>query len=165
VPVLRHQCRYCATSAGNCATSAGTAPPVPVLRQLITTSINPCMHHVFPAYLQGCITCMGPWHKVLTYVEYRAVSGVFQNIDPPPPFHPTHLPGGEEWGVNILEDARHGIGLLQYNLSGLYGPWYTVYHASVYNTVCLPPYKTRRASNQHNFVLGIHAVISLHLIK
>ncbi len=45
VPVLRHQCRYCATSAGTappvpvlrqqcryCATSAGTAPPVPVLR-------------------------------------------------------------------------------------------------------------------------------------
>ncbi len=26
-------------------------------------------------------------HKVLTYVEYRAVSGVFQNIDPPSPFH------------------------------------------------------------------------------
>ncbi len=26
-------------------------------------------------------------HKVLTYVEYRAVSGVFQNIDPPPPLH------------------------------------------------------------------------------
>ncbi len=24
-------------------------------------------------------------HKVLTYLEYRAVSGVFQNIDPPPP--------------------------------------------------------------------------------
>ncbi len=24
-------------------------------------------------------------HKVLTYVEYRDVSGVFQNIDPPPP--------------------------------------------------------------------------------
>jgi hypothetical protein len=24
-------------------------------------------------------------HKVLTYVEYRAVSDVFQNIDPPPP--------------------------------------------------------------------------------
>ncbi len=45
-------------------------------------------------------------YKVLTYEEeYRAVSGVFQNIDPPPPFHPagvsspapkaggTHSPG------------------------------------------------------------------------
>jgi hypothetical protein len=39
--------------------------------------------------------------KVLTYVEYRAVSGVFQNIDPPPPHRPAE--GGhtrwEERGV------------------------------------------------------------------
>jgi hypothetical protein len=28
-------------------------------------------------------------HKVRTYVEYRAVSGVFQNIDPPPPSPPS----------------------------------------------------------------------------
>jgi len=35
-------------------------------------------------------------HKVITYVEYRAVSGVFQKF---------------------LEDTRHRIGLLQYNLS------------------------------------------------
>ncbi len=27
-------------------------------------------------------------HKVLTYVEYRAMSGVFQNIDPTPPLRP-----------------------------------------------------------------------------
>ncbi len=46
--------------------------------------------------------------KVLTYIEYRAVSGVFRTIDPPPPLHPasvssprtkgggrTHLPVGE----------------------------------------------------------------------
>ncbi len=63
-------------------------------------------------------------HKVLTYVECRAVSDVFQNIDTPPPSPTsgcvlppktkaggTHLPGGE--GVNILEDASHRIGLLQ----------------------------------------------------
>jgi hypothetical protein len=71
-------------------------------------------------------------HKVLTYVDYRTVSGVFQNIDPPPtplstqrvcpPPAPkaggTHSPGGEGGGgVNILEDASHRIGLLQYNLS------------------------------------------------
>jgi hypothetical protein len=72
-------------------------------------------------------------HKVLTYVENRAVSRVlFQNIDPPPPSPPSEcvLPphqrrvvhtrragGGWGWGVNILEDARHRIGLLQYNLS------------------------------------------------
>jgi hypothetical protein len=65
-------------------------------------------------------------HKVLTYIEYRAVSGVFQTIDPPPPLHPAsvsslrtkgaHSPGGEGGGgVNISEDARHWIGLLQYN--------------------------------------------------
>ncbi len=69
-------------------------------------------------------------HKVLTYVEYRAVSGVFQNIDPPPPSPPSEyvLPRTKGrgvhtrravrgWRVNILEDARHWIGLLQYNLS------------------------------------------------
>jgi hypothetical protein len=71
-------------------------------------------------------------HKVLTYVEYRAVSGVFQNIDPPPPSPPSDcvLPPHQRrevntrravrgWGVNILEDARHWIGLLQYNLSAV----------------------------------------------
>jgi hypothetical protein len=69
-------------------------------------------------------------HKVLTYVEYRAVSGVFQNIDSPPPSPPSEcvLPPHQRrgvhtrravrgWGVNILEDARQRIGLLQYNLS------------------------------------------------
>jgi hypothetical protein len=29
------------------------------------------------------------------------------------------MPGGERVGVNILEDARHWIGLLQYNPSTL----------------------------------------------
>jgi hypothetical protein len=62
-------------------------------------------------------------HKVLIYIEYRAVSGVFQPIDPPP-----HLPlvsvssprtkgGGVHTrramrvGVNSSEDASHWIGL------------------------------------------------------
>ncbi len=50
---------------------------------------------------------MGLFHKVLIYVEYRAVAGVG-----------THSPGGGGvGGVNILEDVRHRIGLLQYNLS------------------------------------------------
>ncbi len=31
----------------------------------------------------------GPGHKVLTYIEYTAVSGVFRTIDLPPPLHPT----------------------------------------------------------------------------
>jgi hypothetical protein len=57
------------------------------------------------------------------------VSGVFQNIGPPPPplstqrvcpppsnrVHTRRALRG--WGVNILEDARHWIGLLEYNLS------------------------------------------------
>jgi hypothetical protein len=34
---------------------------------------------------------MGIAHKVLTYVENRAVSGVFQNVDHPPPFHPASM--------------------------------------------------------------------------
>jgi len=31
------------------------------------------------------------WHKVLTYIEYRAVSGVFRTIWPPPPLHPASV--------------------------------------------------------------------------
>jgi hypothetical protein len=54
--------------------------------------------------------------KVLTYVEYRAVSGVFQNMDPPPPSPPSEcvLPrtAVKGVGVNILEDARHRIGII-----------------------------------------------------
>ncbi len=63
--------------------------------------------------------------------EIGAVSGVFQNIDPPPPSHPASVSSprtkgggytlagrwGGGGGVNILEDARHWIGLLQFNLS------------------------------------------------
>ncbi len=65
----------------------------------------------------------GTDHKELTYVEYRAVSDVLQNIEPPP-WAPTPLPphqrrgvhtrrGVRGMGVNILEDASHRIGLLQ----------------------------------------------------
>ncbi len=62
-------------------------------------------------------------------VEYRAVSRIFQNIDPPlsPPSEsvlPRTKGGGVHtrravrgWGINILEDERQRIGLLQYNLS------------------------------------------------
>jgi hypothetical protein len=63
---------------------------------------------------------------VLTYIEHRAVSSVFRTIDPPPPLplasvsSPRTKGGGGYtfgWGVNISEDARHWIGLLQYNPS------------------------------------------------
>ncbi len=57
---------------------------------------------------------VGYMHKVITYIEYRAVSGVFRTIDPSPPLHPAsvsspHTKGRAErgWGVNISEDARH----------------------------------------------------------
>ncbi len=69
-------------------------------------------------------------HKVLTYIEYRAVSGVFRTIEPPTPSPPSEcvLPpplrrgvnnrrSVRGWGDNISEDARHWIGLLQYNPS------------------------------------------------
>jgi hypothetical protein len=53
--------------------------------------------------------------QTIAYVEYRAVSGVFQNINPSPPpqqrregtLHTRRPVRG--WGVNILEDARHWI--------------------------------------------------------
>ncbi len=57
------------------------------------------------------------------------MSGVFRTIDPPPPLHPASVSsprtkGGEVHtrsavGVKISEDARHWIGLLQYNPSTL----------------------------------------------
>ncbi len=74
-------------------------------------------------------------HKVLTYIDYRAVSDVFQTIDPPTPSPPSECvlpPAPRRWvgrytlagrwgggGVNISEDARHWIGLLHYNPSTL----------------------------------------------
>jgi hypothetical protein len=67
------------------------------------------IHYVKPTCTIHCT--VGLHHKVLIYVEYRAVSGVFQNIDPPPPLHPasvssprtksgggTHSPGDEGVG-------------------------------------------------------------------
>jgi hypothetical protein len=61
--------------------------------------LKTCYKDAMSIWLNRLRYPMSLYHKVLTYVEYRAVSGVFQNI------------------VNILEDARHRIGLLQYNLS------------------------------------------------
>jgi hypothetical protein len=69
-------------------------------------------------------------HKVLTYIEYRAVSGVFRTIDPHPPSPSSEcvLPpraGGAHTGravrglggVNISEDAR--LGLASYSIISL----------------------------------------------
>ncbi len=51
------------------------------------------------------------------------MSGVFGIIDTPPPLHPESVssPRGEGGGGNISEDARHWIGLLQYNPSTVVG--------------------------------------------
>jgi hypothetical protein len=71
-------------------------------------------------------------HKVLTYVDYRAVSGVFQNIDPPPtPSPPSEcvLPPHQRRGGGVHTRRAVGGGqyfgrrqtldwsLIQYNLS------------------------------------------------
>ncbi len=53
-------------------------------------------------------------HKVLTYVECRVESGVFQNIDPPPPLHPASVSsprtkGRKGGGVHTRRAAR-GVG-------------------------------------------------------
>ncbi len=70
------------------------------------------------------------YHKVLTYVEYRAVSGVFQNIDPPSPSPPgecvlphnkggdTHSPGGEG-GEGSIFWKTPDIGLASYRIISL----------------------------------------------
>ncbi len=73
------------------------------------------------------------------------MSGVFQNIDPPPPLHSANVSfprtkaggytlsgrwGGGGRGINILEDARHWIGLLQYNLSMVAIPKFSFFKTS-----------------------------------
>jgi hypothetical protein len=72
------------------------------------------------------------YHKVLTYVEYRAVSGVFQNIDPPPPSPPSECvlpPAPKAGGTPSLGPVREvggsifwktpDIGLASYSIISL----------------------------------------------
>ncbi len=87
--------------------------------------------------LSHCCSTVGLQHKILTYVEYRAVSGVFQNIDPPPPLHPASVSSHRTKG----EDARHWIGLLQYNLTTAYNILGCCYFT---NTVELKPSKINK---------------------
>ncbi len=63
---------------------------------------------------------VGYYHKVLTCVEYRAVSGVFQNSDPPPPLHPASVSSprtkGGARGVHTRRAVRGvGSGVGYYN--------------------------------------------------
>ncbi len=65
---------------------------------------------------------------LLTYVEYRAVSDVFQNVDPPlllasVSSHRTRR-AVRRMGVKILEDANHRICLLQ--ISPRFTLWYCI---------------------------------------
>ncbi len=70
--------------------------------------------------------------KVLTYVEYSAVSGILKNIDPPPPSPPsecfllphqrqggTHSLGGEGGGGSIFLKTPD-IGLASYSIISLW---------------------------------------------
>ncbi len=82
-------------------------------------------------------------HKVLTYLEYRAVPGVFQNIDPPPtplsthrvcpPPAPkaggTHSPGGEGGGGSIFWKTP-AMGLASYTIISLRAS--VCYYCTVY---------------------------------
>jgi hypothetical protein len=66
-------------------------------------------------------------HKVLTYIKYRAVSGVFRTIDPPLPLHPASVssPRTKGRGVHTRRAVRGGgsifrktpdIGLVSYSI-------------------------------------------------
>ncbi len=73
-------------------------------------------------------------HKVLTYVEYRAVSGVFQNIystqqvcpHPAPKAGGKHSPGVEGGGGSIFWKT-HDIGLASYTVNSLwFSPFFVI---------------------------------------
>jgi hypothetical protein len=49
-------------------------------------------------------------HKVLTYIEYRAVSGVFRTNDPPPPLHPASVSSPRKGGGLYIRRAVRGWG-------------------------------------------------------
>ncbi len=52
-------------------------------------------------------------HKVPSYIEYRAVSGVFRTIDPQPPLHPRTKGGG---GGGSIFRKTPDIGLASYSI-------------------------------------------------
>jgi hypothetical protein len=87
-------------------------------------------------------------HKVLTYLEYRAMSGVFQNIDPhppsthrvcPPPHQRrggTHSPGGEGVGGQIWKTPD--IGLASYSIIPLRSNAFNLEYRYLRYTALLP---------------------------
>ncbi len=101
-------------------TKQGVIGKCPQPGQICTLLLAPALHLLKSMFSVGIFFNYGYRHKVLTYIEYRAVSGVFRTID-----SPRTKGGGGGWyilagrwgggGVNF--DARHWIGLLQYNPS------------------------------------------------
>jgi hypothetical protein len=79
---LRHQCRFCATSV-NCQRNRLTLVTLP----------------------------MQPQSRVLTCKEYRAVSGVFRTIYPPPPPHPASVSSSRTKGGGYTLAGRCGGGV------------------------------------------------------
>ncbi len=69
--------------------SIGETPP---LERIVVQRIS-------PSFLTHCIPVKSSSHKVLT--EYRAVSGVFRTIDPPPPLHPASVSSPRPKGVGV----------------------------------------------------------------
>ncbi len=83
--------------------------PTPELFISLTYSVSSVLH-IFPDLLI-------PPHKVLTYIEYKAVYGVFLTIDPTAPLHPASVsshrtkgdsPGGEGAGGQYF-GRRHTL--------------------------------------------------------
>ncbi len=59
-------------------------------------------------------------NKVLTYEDYRAVSGVFQNIDPQPGYHPASVSSAGWWGGGwSIFWKTPDIGLASYSIISL----------------------------------------------
>jgi hypothetical protein len=55
----------------------------------------------------------GCMHKVILFIEYRAVSGVFRTIDPQPPLHPASMssPRTKGGGYSLAGRKTPDIGL------------------------------------------------------
>ncbi len=87
----------------------GRAPPT-LTSQANFTLMTECTPESRRYYSAYSVVVVLPKHKVHTYVEYRAVSRVFQNIDPPPPSPPSEcvLPPHQRRAVRGVGDQYFG---------------------------------------------------------
>jgi hypothetical protein len=70
-------------------------------------------------YTWGRIFRIGKCYKVLTYIEYRAVSGVFRTFDPEPPLHQRgggHTRRAVGGGEGSIFWKKPDIGLASYSI-------------------------------------------------